>query len=338
MSSILTYSKARRRDVKTRCASRSPLHSTMEEDAVRTARPAGEALLLSLGDSFVNPATSKRCRLLELPRELRDQIYSFLVEREKTLLAEHIQESRVWEVHISHYPNEHALLYVTHQISSEYSSFANRLFSTSKLLVSTNALTSDLPSVIKTRRVRYLLSHVPSIVLRAMADSKWWVSYSHAEWPRHFVEQMWPLLSACTSIELISQLVGNYIFIPRDWRQDIYETSSTLRNFFAYKIPSALLHHSSLGNRDVIPSTLVKTLVLEPAPFEPSYGNQNPHVLRGAFRDIMNAGGAEFPETSTWFGNYTQILDPLLCQSRLSPNLLRYRYRAAVYRVVEEMD
>jgi hypothetical protein len=311
---------------------------TMEMADVPVAYPINVSAIHSLDARSANSQAAKRSRLLELPRELRDHIYSFLAERGNTLIAAHVQESRVWEVHISHYPNAHALLLVSHQVSSEYISSAHRLLSNSKLLVSTNALTSDLPCAIKTGRVRSLLSHVQHIVLRAMADSKWWVSYSRAEWRSHFVDQIWPLLGACTSIELISQLVGKYVFIPRHWRQNLSETSSTLRGFFAYKIPPALSLHSNLGSRRVTPSTLVKTLVLELAPFEPLHGNQDPHALRSAFRDIMTAGGADFPDTPAWFGDCTTTLDPLLCQSRLSESLLRYQYRAAVYSVVEEMD
>jgi hypothetical protein len=270
-----------------------------------------------------------RSHFLELPRELRDHIYSFLGTRKDILLAEYTQESRVWEVHISHYPAEHALLLVSQQISSEFTAYAYRLFSASKLLVSTNAMTSAIPEQIKSRRVRHLLSRVPNVVLRAMADSKWWVSYSQAQWPHHLLDQIWPLLGICTSIEFISQLVGGYIFIPSNLRQNPSKASITLRDFFEYQIPQALF----------LPSKphVIKTLVLEQGPFESAFSERDPSRLQNDFRSILNAGGAKFPETWDWFDSCMRTLDPLLCRSRLSRSLERYHSRAVVYRVVEEI-
>jgi hypothetical protein len=270
-----------------------------------------------------------RSHFLELPCELRDHIYSLLDTRNNILLAEYTQESRVWEVHISQYPNEHAPLLISQQISSEYTAFAYRLFSASRLLVSTNAMTSAIPEQIKSRRVRHLLSRVPHILLRAMADSKWWVSYSQAEWPHHLVGQIMPLLGTCTSIEFISQLVGGYIFIPSNLRQNPTKPSITLRNFFEYQIPPAILFKSE--------PRVIKTLVLEQGPFESFFGEQDPCRLQNDFKSIMNTSGAKFPEACHWFGNCTRPLDPLLCRSRLSKGLEKYCFRAVVYRVEEEI-
>jgi hypothetical protein len=296
-------------------------------------------------NSFI-PLSTGRAYLLELPRELRDYIYSFLPVAQNALIAERSHASCVWEVRVSAYPNENAPLFINRQMSSEYSAFINRLFAKCKLLFSTNALTSPPPWEIKHRRIRALLTRIRYVVFRGLADWKWWVSYSQASWPHTVFDRFWPHLLSCTTIEFACQLVGRSVFIPNGLLIGGFlgAARKNASEFFEYKVPRDFLHAQHCYHQTEskptpgIPEALrvKKTLVLEPGPFEPMIGEEDPSHRQAVFRDVMNSAGARFPVTDDWYAQSIQTLDPLICQSHLSTSLERYNYRAAVYSVEEQ--
>jgi hypothetical protein len=245
--------------------------------------------------------------LLQLPQELRDLIYSFTVS-ENTMILEYNKElPRLWEIRVSHLPTSANLLYVGTQISADYKQFCLDTFSKSKILISTNALTSALPTQLSQGKPRALLELVPNLVIQASADWKWWIGFTSASFPLVLEEGLLPKLSPRTSIELVCRLVGRSIFIPAHLGSP--RTEGNLRSFFSHKVP---LSASSTGT-----PVITKTLILEREPLSDIFGAGAATGLPG-FRDHLNICGANYPETHGWARECEVELEPIL-QWTLAP-------------------
>lgn len=297
-------------------------------------------------------AIKPRSFILELPLELRENIYDFLIT-DNALITSFSNPPCLWELRCSHYPDP-TPLHINRQITTEYTPFIRRLFNKSKLLVSTNALTSPLPPQFVSPRALEFYKRVPYVVVQTLSDSKWWISFMRAPWPLHFVQQLLPFLCNCSTLELICRLVGDYMFFPQSHLQNFAVSAENLRSFSQYQVPK---HHPVSQNitwmlgREV---TVVKTLILEPRPFERIHGDI-PGIIQlvgmgshdAVFRSIVNSGGARFSEDPDWFQKAERELEPLLAQrSRAFGPKLRWAderesdivSRAAVYSLTERME
>jgi hypothetical protein len=252
--------------------------------------------------------SSKLPYLLQLPQELRDLVYSFTVSGNTSILEYNNELPRLWELRVSHLPTSANLLYVSTHISADYKQFCLNIFSKSKILISTNALTSVLPTQFLQGRPRAILELVPNLVIQASTDWKWWIGFTSASFPLELEEGLLLKLSPRTSIELVCRLVGRSIFIPSHLGSS--RTEGNLRSFFMHKVP--------LSASPIRTPTITKKLILEREPLSDIFGAGAATGLLG-FRDHLNICGANFPETNEWARECEVELEPIL-QWTLAPS------------------
>jgi hypothetical protein len=289
--------------------------------------------------------TSKLPYLLQLPQELRDLIYSFTVSENKLILEYNKEVPRLWELRVSHLPDSTNLLHVSSQVSADYKQFCLDTFSKSKILISTNALTSALPTQFSEGRPRALLELVPNLIIQASADWKWWIGFTSASFPLALEEELLPNFSPRSSIELICRLVGRSIFIPGHLGSS--RTEGNLRSFFSHKIPLPRISSLFYSPSGILKGLkITKTLILEREPLSDIFGAGAATGLPG-FREHLNKCGATFPETDKWTKICEVELEPILQWTLAPPGMstplsdaghrfVRGEARATVCQVLEE--
>ncbi|KAE9987465.1 hypothetical protein EG327_003822 [Venturia inaequalis] len=252
--------------------------------------------------------TSNLPYLLQLPQELRDQIYSYTIENNKVVHEYTKDLPRLWEIRVSHFPTTPQLLYVSTLISTDYKHFCLDIFSKAKILISTNALTSALPAHLSIGRAKSLLDLCPNLIIQASADWKWWVGFTSATFPLMLENDLLPNLPPKTSIKLICRLVGRSIFVPGHLGSP--RTEENLRSFFEHTLPLPLC---AITPRPKI----TKTLILETEPLSDIFGAGAASGLPG-FRDHLNQCGARLPGADGWMDACGVDLEPIL-QWTLAP-------------------
>src|ERR1700761_6399882 len=112
-------------------------------------------------------------RLLQLPRELRDQIYHHLIWSAKPLRT-HTQPPYHWNILCASYPDP-APLFLNHQIHAEYNPITVAALTKSQVLISTNALRHNLPHGWLDKSIRALLASAQHTSLEVVVSrSGWW--------------------------------------------------------------------------------------------------------------------------------------------------------------------
>lgn len=251
--------------------------------------------------------TSNLPYLLQLPQELRDQIYSYSIETNKVILEYTKELPRLWEIRVSHLPTTPQLLRVSTLVSADYRQFCLDTFSKAKILISTNALTSALPIQLSTGGVKSLLELCSNLTIQASADWKWWVGFTSASFPLMLEEELLPRLPPKKSIELVCRLVGRSIFVSGHLGSP--RTEANLRSFFEHTVPLP----PAIATRPRI----TKTLILESEPLSDIFGPGAASGLSG-FRDHLNQCGAQLPSTDGWKDVCDSVLEPIL-QWTLAP-------------------
>ncbi|QDS71965.1 hypothetical protein FKW77_001176 [Venturia effusa] len=254
--------------------------------------------------------TSELPYLLQLPLELRDQIYSYTIKTNEVIHEYTNDVPRLWELRISHLPTTPQLLHVSTLISADYKHFCIKTFSKAKILISTNALTSALPNHLSTGRAKSFLDQCPNLIIQASADWKWWLGFTSASFPLMLEEELLPKLPSKTSIELICRLVGRSVFVPGHLGSP--RTEANLRSFFQHTVPVPILSCSTSARPKI-----TKTLILESEPLSDIFGAGAASGLPG-FRDHLNRCGAQLPEGDGWKDECETDLEPIL-QWTLAP-------------------